>query len=315
MKARKIISLSLTLVFLLPLCLGSITTLGVEAYSPGDVNGDGMVNLQDIFMARDAIFGAELLPEPFTAADINGDGVIDVSDILGICDIIFGADQYDSSVIVPNLKLVLPINQPQLPYDGPEPEYGFIQACWESYSIDEVMEKANKCYIGRVTGILFSLVDINTGYVPTDKSDESDIFIRTIYEIEVLMPYKGMNASYEKIRILGGIPGEYIAEQLEVLKDAPENRQYIYRFWTPLNLGEIYLFNLSQREDDFIPTPISPMQGVYTLQNPLEASEAKNNNISAKDMISAFGEDKWDEFFSQWKKDNPEYLALLDIVE
>jgi len=315
MKARKIVSLSLTLFFLLPLCLGSISTYGVEPYSSGDVNGDGKVDLQDIFMARDAIFGAELFPEAFTAADLNRDGVIDVSDILGICDIIFGTDQYALSPIVPNLKLVLPTNQPQLPNDGLEPEYSIIRACWESYSIDEVMEKTCKNYIGRVTGISFTLIDIHTGYAPTEKSDESDIFIHTIYEIEVLISYKGNNKIHEKIEIQGGIPGEYVTEQLEVLRDAPESRRRISQFWSPLNLGEIYLFNLWQYKEEFTPTPLTPMQGIYTLQNPFESEEAKNNNISAKDMISAFGQDKWEEFWNQWKQDNPEYLALLDQAE
>jgi len=57
----------------------------------GDANLDGYVNIVDILLVRDFIFGTkEPTPEQFQAADVNGDGKLDINDILAIRDIIFG---------------------------------------------------------------------------------------------------------------------------------------------------------------------------------------------------------------------------------
>jgi len=57
----------------------------------GDINGDGQVNITDILLLRDFIFGTQT-PKgaQLTAADLSGDDNINLSDILIIRDIIFG---------------------------------------------------------------------------------------------------------------------------------------------------------------------------------------------------------------------------------
>jgi len=58
---------------------------------PGDVNGDGVVDVEDLLLAIDHIFEVETLAdERFLAADVNGDGVVDVEDLLMMVEIIFG---------------------------------------------------------------------------------------------------------------------------------------------------------------------------------------------------------------------------------
>ena len=87
---QKTVSFLLAFALILALGIGAITSTGAEPYAPGDVNGDTKVDVEDILLCRDAIFGKELSPEAFGAADVDGDGKIDIGDLLWIRDIIFG---------------------------------------------------------------------------------------------------------------------------------------------------------------------------------------------------------------------------------
>ena len=60
---------------------------------PGNPTGSGTVNINDILLVRDFIFGTESpTPQQQKAADLNEDGKIDIKDILLIRDIIFGLE-------------------------------------------------------------------------------------------------------------------------------------------------------------------------------------------------------------------------------
>jgi len=87
---RRTAAFLLVIVLLLSLSIGAITSAGAVPYAPGDVNGDTKVDVEDILLCRNAIFGEELSPEAFGAADVNGDGKVDIDDLLWIRDIIFG---------------------------------------------------------------------------------------------------------------------------------------------------------------------------------------------------------------------------------
>jgi hypothetical protein len=50
---------------------------------PGDVDGDGIVDVNDL-LAVISSWGACLLPPPGCPADLNGDNVIDVDDLLAV---------------------------------------------------------------------------------------------------------------------------------------------------------------------------------------------------------------------------------------
>ncbi|MCL2433432.1 MAG: dockerin type I repeat-containing protein [Clostridia bacterium] len=81
------ISLGINITMLTPL------NAAVEMRQPGDVNGDGLVNIQDIMMVRDHIFGrTELAGDDFAAADIDFNRKIDIMDVLLIRDVVFGAE-------------------------------------------------------------------------------------------------------------------------------------------------------------------------------------------------------------------------------
>ena len=57
---------------------------GWDSTEPGDVNGDGEVNISDISDIIDVILGGIMLP----GADVNGDGEVNIADINAIIDII-----------------------------------------------------------------------------------------------------------------------------------------------------------------------------------------------------------------------------------
>ena len=48
---------------------------------PGDANGNGEVNAQDVDCLRDYILGLDPQPFSFESANLNGDGAVDIVDL------------------------------------------------------------------------------------------------------------------------------------------------------------------------------------------------------------------------------------------
>ena len=55
---------------------------------PGDVNGDGSVNIADVTSLIDYLLGSELDTFDAVAADVNGDGSINISDVTSLIDLL-----------------------------------------------------------------------------------------------------------------------------------------------------------------------------------------------------------------------------------
>ena len=68
-----------------------VKTIVISKLKPGDVNGDGIVNIVDVTMTIDNILGKS--PKGFnaTAADVNGDKTVNIVDVTSIIDIILKA--------------------------------------------------------------------------------------------------------------------------------------------------------------------------------------------------------------------------------
>jgi len=77
--------------------LGLAVSAAGTPYMPGDVTGDGKVNIEDILMVRDFIFGVKEPDANQMAAmgQLMASGAPDIGVILGIRDIIFGVDGDD----------------------------------------------------------------------------------------------------------------------------------------------------------------------------------------------------------------------------
>jgi hypothetical protein len=57
----------------------------------GDINGDGIVDLDDAAAVHDIILGeGDYTDEQIAAADVNGDGIVDMGDVTAIMMIIAG---------------------------------------------------------------------------------------------------------------------------------------------------------------------------------------------------------------------------------
>jgi len=141
--------LALTLsVLLLVICSVAPATAAGGALR-GDVNGDGAVNLNDILLVRDIIFGEPDVNELW-AADVNGDGNIDINDIIDIAKIIFGEEI--QVPVTPSPSDCLPSAE-ATPSPAPTPHWELV---WppsarpakppyptESFGIYAVMDDAN----------------------------------------------------------------------------------------------------------------------------------------------------------------------------
>ena len=71
---------------------GSANTMNSCEETPGDINGDGVINVLDVILMVGIIL---VLEDDYTicqqyASDINTDGIIDILDIIGLVNIILG---------------------------------------------------------------------------------------------------------------------------------------------------------------------------------------------------------------------------------
>ena len=73
------------------------STLTITSYTPGDINGDGKVDVSDYIGIANHIMGNT--PEGFVvkAADVNEDSVVDVSDYIGVANIILTGSIYGNT--------------------------------------------------------------------------------------------------------------------------------------------------------------------------------------------------------------------------
>ncbi len=89
---------------------GEIKTFetGESPVTPGDANGDGVVNVTDIVEIVNDILGHPSAKFDKTAADVNGDGVVNVTDIVSVVNIILSSNAREltnRAAATNNLKL------------------------------------------------------------------------------------------------------------------------------------------------------------------------------------------------------------------
>ena len=212
-----------------------------------------------------------------------------------------------------------------------EIEYGTIEADWPVWdNVNDLVESENtdQVLIGKIVGISFQVIDKKTGLPPAkDAKMNYDIEygedvepwrvfeIITLYDIDVISVYKGEKVNFTQIRMMGGIKDIHIEEQLAVIKEYSLEYIAVLETNVELKTDEIYLFVLRQF-DNTAPTPRNLYQSIYNIHNPFKKTAPDGYpDISAKDIISVFGKDKWDDFWIQWQKDNPNWETWLDKTE
>ncbi|NLZ82336.1 MAG: hypothetical protein GX915_01565, partial [Clostridiales bacterium] len=172
--------------------------------------------------------------------------------------------------------------------------YKSIKADWPVYEdLEDLVKAGNVILLGKVTDISFQVLDDRTGQAPSEETEEVDRNLYTIYDIDVITSYKGDSFEPIKIRALGGLENLYIKEQLKALEEETKKLITFVKGRPNITIDETYLFVLSQYEET-MPTLVNMEQGVYDTRDPHKKDWY--SFFSAKDIISSFGEDKWDEF-------------------
>lgn len=175
-------------------------------------------------------------------------------------------------------------------------EYGSIYADYRIYNKPEALiEAADSVLIGKVVSRSFKILDYATGLPPTETTEEFNKILCTIYTVDVITSYKGDVSTTINIRTQGGIKDECISEQLQALKTKTTSSNVIpiMEGMPQIKVDEIYLFSLRVFEGTD-PCIMNPYQSIISIQDP--SAKDIYGYISTKDIISYFGEDKWDEF-------------------
>lgn len=214
-----------------------------------------------------------------------------------------------------------------------EVHYRTMKADWPTYSnVQELVDKANIVFTGRITGISFDVLDLETGLPATEETEIRHRDLYTIYTIETIDQYKGTVEGSSQVRILGGIKEYRTDEQMSLMSEMEVQGSGIpiLEGSVSYTIGKTYLFVLNQFEAT-ASTILNLDQSVYSLDDPFSkqrsgvkafsdpakyyaesVDESGNGIISAMDIIRFFGEDKWDTFWTKWKADHPNWETQLN---
>lgn len=166
-------------------------------------------------------------------------------------------------------------------------QFGSIEVDWQVYSsAEEIIEHGDIIVSGRVTDISFAIIDMHTGKIVTESSENSESEICTIYHVDVITSYKGCSEEKLQIRMEGGLKNYMVDEQIEVLKEYGGNVINFLADPPKIELGEEYLFVLGQFEDT-LPCIINSMQTAFPLND--RTSKEEYSKASIDDIIAYFG--------------------------
>lgn len=131
--------------------------------------------------------------------------------------------------------------------NGKKVHQSIIYADWVVYeTAEELAEKADNIFEGKITSISFAMVDLNTGRTLKSEEPGTQPMLHTIYTVEVTRSLKGKNDDVTSFCIIGGIPGKYEKEQYSTLSSfygrSEELNLPILDKRKELAVGESYLF-------------------------------------------------------------------------
>lgn len=165
-------------------------------------------------------------------------------------------------------------------------QFGSIEVDWQVYSsAEQLIEHGDIIVSGKVTDISFAMLDKCTGKVVDANSKGSESELCTIYDIDVITPYKGCDEETLQIRMEGGLENYMVDEQIKVLKEHGGDRIAYLSDPPKIELGEEYLFLLAQFEDT-LPCIINSFQTAFPLKD--RTTNEKYSNASVDDIILQF---------------------------
>lgn len=202
----------------------------------------------------------------------------------------------DNNITATNEQNENPVSAQESNNSSEEIHYNLISADWPVYKdVKELTNAGNVIVLGKITNISFEILDRTTAKPPTSDSETENCYLNTIYSVEVITAYKGISTETIKVRMLGGLEGVYVKEQIAVLGDKANKGIPIMDGSPNLEIGQTYLFVLYQYSDA-MPTLVNVQQGVYGIDDPLAKDDY--SYVSLKEIISSFGKDNWVAFES-----------------
>ena len=165
---------------------------------------------------------------------------------------------------------------------------------------EELVRVVDYVFVGVIDSISFSVVNSVTGRAPTANCNPSHLRLITIYDVNVLVAYKGAERDAIRLLLPGGIRGYREMEQLAAMQEAGlRSHDGVYRISifpriSPLEVGVAYLFSVIDLSVDiygysnFVGIHNS-VQSLINLNNPFEVVD-DYSGTSAQAIINEFGD-------------------------
>ena len=175
-----------------------------------------------------------------------------------------------------------------------------VQEDYTTYrSAEELVSAADVVFVGKVRAFGSAAVDYKNGlpWGQHDITDTVDIIELCPYgDIEVITPYKGLDAETDMIPFVFTMKDLYLGGQSQIISATDSDKIMVVYDMPEITIGETYLFSLrsdgtfSERKyGDTYTCLLNPYQSVINISEP--SAKDKYGYLSAKDIISYFGND------------------------
>lgn len=217
--------------------------------------------------------------------------VLSAAAVIAVCAaVLVGVKLIGSHRLNSNPPVNTPANNSESETKTSSPEtsvqFGSIEVDWQVYSsAEEIIEHGDIIVSGRVTDISFAMLDKHTGKVVDANTKDSEAELCTIYNVDVITPYKGWSKEKLQIRMEGGLEDYMVDEQIKVLKEHGGDKILYLSDPPKIDLGKEYLFVLGQFEGT-LPCIINSAQTAFPLND--RTSKEKYSNASVDDIIWQF---------------------------
>jgi len=188
---------------------------------------------------------------------------------------------------------------------------------WPGYEDSSALiEEADVVFIGKIIDISFAVLDRRSGQYVDEETEERARRLNTLYSIEIISVYKGDVSKITHVKIDSGLKDFRVEEQLKVMEEGKAyDREWGISVWNDHpnpQIGETYLFATTQSRNSSFLNIMNLTQSIYRLQDPMQrqgagAEERDSYWISPYEIISHFGEEAWNSFYTEWQRSDSIY--------